>query len=277
MCLGGEAIHGGRCGPCNALNGRARTAGKAMGSWDAFMKVSKEKKTEFFRNCHDEVGKELKALMEETISESIAEEELESWIADGKYLDYADMEDKYKNKPDQLKSIFANTKTHFCTVRNCKLYEDPEYMSRRSSTLVTKTESKRQASAEKISKAAKVPKVVVQDDDAEISACQVKLLGKEKDQLRLMHTMLSALKAEADLERLKAAIAPPILTKLKLAIGNLDGQEKLIELTLENKKGDVASIVSENKAAKTEAIATAKLMRAQLVVAKSLAPPLDAD
>jgi hypothetical protein len=215
--------------------------------------------------------------MEETISESIAEEELESWIADGKYLDYADMEDKYKNKPDQLKSIFANTKTHFCKVRNCKLYEDPEYMSRRSSTLVTKNESKRQASAEKISKAAKVPKVVVQDDDAEISACQVKLLGKEKDQLRLMHTMLSALKAEADLERLKAAIAPPILTKLKLAIGNLDGQAKLIELTLENKKGDVASIVSENKAAKTEAIATAKLMRAQLVVAKSLAPPLDAD
>ena len=95
-----------------------------MGSWDAFMKVSKEKKTEIFRNCNDKVGKELKALIEETISESIAEEELESWIADGKYLDYADMEYKYKNKPDQLKSLFANAKTHFPTVRNCKLYED---------------------------------------------------------------------------------------------------------------------------------------------------------
>ena len=101
-----------------------------MGSWDAFMKVSKEKKTEFFRNCHDKVGKELKAMMEETISESVAEEEMESWIADGKYLDWQDMEVKYKGKPDQLKSIFANTKTHFCPVRNTKLYEDPEYMSR---------------------------------------------------------------------------------------------------------------------------------------------------
>ena len=150
-------------------------------------------------------------------------------------------------------------------------------MSRRSSTLVTNNESKRQASAEKISKAAKVPKVVVQDDDAEISACQVKSLGKEKEQLQTMHTMLAALKAEADGDRLKEAIAPPILTKLKLAIGNLDGQQTLIELTLENKKGDVASIVSENKAAKTGAIATAKLMRAQLVVAKSLVPAPDAD
>ena len=248
-----------------------------MGSWDSFMKVSNEKKTEFFRNCRDEVGKELKALMEETISESVAEEELESWIEDGKYLDLLDMEDKYKNKPDQLKSIFENTKTHFCTVRNTMLYEDPEYMSKRSSTLVTKNESKRQASAEKISKAAKVPKVVVHDDDAEISACQVKSLGKEKEALQAMHTTLTALKTEADGDALKESIAPPILTKLKLAIGNLDCQQKLIELTLENKKGDVASIVSENKVAKAEALATAKLMRAQLVVAKSLVPVPDAD
>ena len=78
--------------------------------------------------------------------------------------------------------------------------------------------------------------------------------------MQTMHTMLAALKAEADGDRLKEAIAPPILTKLKLAIGNLYGQQKLIELTLENKKGDVASIVSENKAAKIEAIATDKLM-----------------
>ena len=65
--------------------------------------------------------------------------------------------------------------------------------------------------------------------------------------------------------------------KLKLAIGNLDSQQKLIDLTVENKKGDVASIISENKVAKTEAAATAKIMRAQLVVAKSLVTAPNAD
>ena len=73
------------------------------------------------------------------------------------------------------------------------------------------------------------------------------------------------------------SIAPSILMKLKLAMGSFDGQEKLIDLAVENKKGDVASIVSENKVAKTEAAATAKIMRAQLVVAKSLVKVPNAD
>ena len=47
-----------------------------MGNYDAFLKCSKEKKTAFFRNSHDAVGKELRAMMEETMSESVADEEM---------------------------------------------------------------------------------------------------------------------------------------------------------------------------------------------------------
>ena len=62
-----------------------------------------------------------------------------------------------------------------------------------------------------------------------------------------------------------------------MALGNLDGQVKLIDLAIENKKGDVATIVNENKVVKSEAAATAKIMKAQLVVARSLVKAPDAD
>ena len=47
----------------------------------------------------------------------------------------------------------------------------------------------------------------------------------------------------------------------------------MLELILENKKGDVASVLKDLKEANSEAAATAKIMRAQLVVAKSLVEP----
>ena len=70
-----------------------------------------------------------------------------------------------------------------------------------------------------------------------------------------------------------AMIAAPVLAKLKLAIASVDAQRKSIELCVENKNGDVPSILKELKEAKSEAANTAKIMRAQLVVAKSLAVP----
>ena len=82
------------------------------------MKSSKEKKTEFYQNCHDAMGKELKALIEEAISESMIEKEMEEWIQDGKYLDLQDITKKYEEKPEQLESILVRTRTHFCNIRN---------------------------------------------------------------------------------------------------------------------------------------------------------------
>ena len=80
--------------------GRARTACKSMGTWDEFLETSKEKKTHFYRHAHDAMGKELKGLIEEAISESIAEKEMEAWMKDGKFLDLEDITKKYEGKPD---------------------------------------------------------------------------------------------------------------------------------------------------------------------------------
>ena len=78
-----------------------------MGNWADFLDVSGEHRTKFYREGHDAMGKELKGLIEETISESYSEKEMEAWIKDGKYLDREDMTKKYEGKPEQLKSIFC--------------------------------------------------------------------------------------------------------------------------------------------------------------------------
>ena len=132
LCTESEPVHGARCKPCNALFGRARTASKPLGTWDEFLDVSKEHRTNFYRHGHELMGKDLKALVEETISESYSEKEMEAWIKDGKFLDKEDMEEKFKAKPHQLKSILANTKTHYCNVRDVLLYEDPEFVSQKN-------------------------------------------------------------------------------------------------------------------------------------------------
>ena len=184
MCTESPPVHAGRCKSCNALFGRARTTCKPMGNWEEFLNVGGEHRTQFYRHGHDAMGKELKGLIEETIAESYSEKEMEAWIKDGKYLDREDMTKTYEGKPEQLKSIFVKTKTHYCDVRDVLLYEDPEYKSTKRSSKESSKDSKRQLSVDKASKAGKVPKVAAEGGEAEaVSPAQIKMLNKEVEAL----------------------------------------------------------------------------------------------
>jgi hypothetical protein len=119
--------------------------------------MSKEHREKYYKTGHGLMGKDLKAAIEETMSEYYSEKEMEAWIKDGKFLDKEDMEEKFKAKPHQLKSILANTKTHYCNVRDVLLYEDPEFVSQKKSTKESGKDSKRQISSDRNLKAVKVP------------------------------------------------------------------------------------------------------------------------
>ena len=274
LCTESPPVHAGRCKPCNALYGRARTSCKIVGSWEDFLEVSKEHRTQFYRHGHATMGAELKALIQETISESYSEREMEAWIKDRKYLDKEDMTNKYEGAPEQLKSILLTTKTHHCDVRDTLLYEDPEYMSTNNSSKESSKDSKRQISSDRGSKASKVPKITAEGGEPEaLSAGQIKMLSKEAEALSTPEKTLSDLLEEAGQESSKPLIAPAVLGKLNLAIASLHAQRTSIELSVENKNGDVPSIMKELTEANKEAATTAKIMRAQRVVVKSLLEP----
>ena len=119
-----------------------------------------------------------------------------------------------------------------------------------------------------------MPKITVDGGEPEdLSAGQVKMLTKEAEALSTPEETLNGLLVEASEERIACLIAAPVLGKLNLAIASMDAQRTSIELVVENKNGDAPSIMKELKEAKSEAANTAKIMRAQLVVARSLAEP----
>ena len=244
-----------------------------MGTWEGFLSTTKENRADYYKNGHDKMGKELKGFIEETISEAIAEKEIDKWVKDGKYMDKDDITKKYEGKPEQLKSILEKTETYYCEVRSAWLYEDPEFSSKRTSSTETSKESKRKISTERTLKAGKVAKITPDEgQEEELSAAQIKQFTKEAAGLTLSEKNIQDLLNQCGKEAVAPLIAPPLIARLKMSMASLVGQRQLVEMTLEHKKGDVVTLLKDIKEAKTEAVATARIMRAQLVVANSLLP-----
>ena len=237
--------------------------------------MPKEQRTKFYREKHQLMGDNLKAAIKETISESHSQREMEAFIKDGKFLDKEDMAKKFEGKPDQLKSVFENTKRFYCGVRNVLLYEDPEYGSKKISSNESSKDSKREISSGRDLKPSKVPKVREENGEPEtLSKGQVKCLNDHVKALADgVEKMLKDLLEEAGQEGIATMIPPPVLQKLKLAIASIDAQKTSIELVVENNIGDVPNVLKELNDAKKEAAATAKVMKAQILVAKAFAPP----
>ena len=53
--------------------------------------------------------------------------EAEEFGMDGNFLDKEDMDDKYKNKPEQLDNIHKNARKLSCPTRGVELWEDPKW------------------------------------------------------------------------------------------------------------------------------------------------------
>ena len=237
--------------------------------------MPKEQRVKFYKEHHQLMGDNLNAAIQETISESHSEKESEAWIRDGKFLDEVDMTKKFEGKPEQLKSVFENTKRFYCDVRNVLLYEDPEYMSKERSSHESSKDSKREITSGRDMKPAKVPKVREENGEPEtLSKGQVKMLNDHVKALADgVEKMLKDLLEEAGQEGIATMIAPPVLQKLQLAIASIDAQKTSIELVVENKIGDVPNILKELNDAKKEAATIVKVMKAQLTVARAFAPP----
>ena len=124
-----------------------------------------------------------------------------------------------------------------------------------------------------------MPKIPEEGGEPEaLSAGQIKMLTKEAKALAAgTQNTLKELLAEAGLEGIAGLIAGPVLQKLHLAIASINAQHTAIELAVENKNGDVPTILKELLEAKKEAAKTVKIMKAQLFVARSCIPAADAD
>ena len=111
-------------------------------------------------------------------------------------------------------------------------------------------------------------------EEDELTQAQIKTLTKEAVALSTPEGQLKDLMSQTKEEDVQLIIAGPVLSRLKQSIASLAGQRTLIELSVENKRGDVAGIPKDLKEANSEATGSAKIVRAQLCVATALVVPV---
>ena len=117
--------------------------------------TDKDRKVEFMKESHNLAGKELAAKMEICIQETIESKMSVSLVGTGKFMDSPDLQERYKNKPEQLTAVRANSQSFFDGKRNTKLYEDMEYQSSFKAEETSSHKRSRQLSTEATAKKAK--------------------------------------------------------------------------------------------------------------------------
>ena len=120
-----------KCKPCNSLYNRVNNAikemrSKSIAAWDD---MNKHKKAEFIGLAKDLFGSDLRGRLQQFLEEDIESRESISLSGTGKFFDSPDLRDKYKNKPQQLQAILANTKTVVCPLSGVILYENMQHES----------------------------------------------------------------------------------------------------------------------------------------------------
>ena len=96
--------------------------------------VNEEQKKEFYEDFQNAAGHELLARMQETVVESKRMSSKVEFEGTGQYFDETDMNERYKNKAEQLQNIFANTRKFYCPVRQVWLFEDVIYKRKSTDT-----------------------------------------------------------------------------------------------------------------------------------------------
>ena len=101
-----------RCQGCHSLRGRvARQSDDGLPNPLSNMHGA-ECRAQFFQEASALFGQDLRVKMECFVQETRCESNTNTYQNNGTFLDEADLTDKYKSKPDQLKNILANADTH---------------------------------------------------------------------------------------------------------------------------------------------------------------------
>lgn len=118
----------------------------------------------------DDLKKELRECIEWSSTSTTSHSEL----VEGKYLDEADLREKYKNKPEQLEALLSCARTKVHPTRRCVMYEDAEMKSSSANVEETQEKKRRMMETETFIKKVKNSKPVRLDpenpaDDPEVT------------------------------------------------------------------------------------------------------------
>eukprot|EP00973_Karenia_brevis_P090450 12402658-Karenia_brevis.AAC.1 len=133
------------CKVCNALKSRCKDVITKRGLFSfGFEKLTTEKRVAFMRNNAHSYQNALCVAMQEVVQELTREVSCVAFEGTGQWLDDADLEKKYRDKPEQYQAIKENTRIFIDPIRKVPLYEDMAYTTKTSDMEYRETETRRQ-------------------------------------------------------------------------------------------------------------------------------------
>ena len=156
------------CLRCNRLSARVykiTAANKELST--SFGKLTREARQDFFLQNADLLGTDLRKAITNTVSVSYTDEQIDGFLANGKWLDEEDLDEKYKNKPAQLAEIKKRARTFVHPTRQVKLYEDLDFDSTAGVTAKRKAEQRVESQSQEQEKKPKRQKTEGAEKDQE--------------------------------------------------------------------------------------------------------------
>lgn len=238
---------------------------------ESFARKSAEEKTEFFRTKHELIGNDLKVAITDTITEEQEDETVDDMIASGHFIDKADLEKKFADKPDQLAAVLRNANTVMCPVREVQLWEDPDMRS--SSTKRVKETQKRvlDISSNGTIKKSGPPKkiktetgVVAVEDEKKLSEKNKQILMKARGELEEMHKNEDELMAKIEAhEAMKNGVLQPMVATQKVLMAELLSEVAGLDMAISVGECDepVKMVIKKAQLLKTRGVSETKQFR----------------
>jgi hypothetical protein len=119
-----------KCKGCRSLSVKvSRALSKRSDLKDQWGTMTKDEKKAFYLANAGAVSLDVPSAISECLRHAYKESISQSFATSGDWIDEIDLKEKFKDKPDQLRSIMANAKQIWCPIRSTTLYEVLNYKS----------------------------------------------------------------------------------------------------------------------------------------------------
>ena len=264
-----------RCTKCHSLRSRVnRICSKHGHLAQDWTKVSDADKRKFMQDAQDKCGEELLMRMQESITHSTRKSTSVQFKGTGNFLDKQDLQEKYKNKPDQLESILAKTRTMWHPTRNVMVYEDVDFVLTTCDEEQTSEEHKRKVEFAENPKAKRKATIKTKvGADATVQA-EEKLKGPEKKKLAkkadaAKTTKLSLLDTISKANTLKAFIPAYVMKSAGTEAEKMQATIDKVQAALNAGTGNKDTLITDLDSCIESGAAAASRLKVQIEQAEA--------
>jgi hypothetical protein len=241
-----------KCGNCNRLQGRVQRSLQKRGDLkDRWGMMTKDERKTFFLAHHASMGPDLVLKISQTTAHSFSSSQETGFAAKGDWMDEADLDKMYHDKPEQLVAIKASSKKMLCPFRGVDLYEHITYASMSNDTQASKINRTIHMQQDSVLKATKKNKSIAAGQaqkalpggPPKLSAAAVAKLVAFKE---TMNTLSETIKTQSDDDCL-ADVPKKFIDHMQLKQAEMNAYSAEIDVAIENGTGKISEFASGAK------------------------------